>query len=544
MKRIPMLLLAVLLLIPILALADATTYLNGPREQPRIAVTVDDCFDMRRMEEILVLAEEYDAKITFFAVGAAVKHKDKALWVELLRKGHELGNHTMEHPELQNITGDKVISNMHRMENRVNDVLGFSYPMSIMRPPYRMYNGRTLTHLETAGYPHVIIWDVNTTLSSEVIKKTQNGSILLFHAKEDDVECLRVAMPILKEMGFEMVTVSELLGFDRPPVEAADLYPARQQALAVTQTPGEDIPLYTAVTTREVSLYQEGKKGAKRIDKTEKGITVQVYEYGDEWCLIGAGELRGYCATSQLTTFSVLQPFLASMPGHVAPAGMVALPEEMTLSGKRSIPAGAEVAVFLAEENREDIVPLLSLESKKVALEVGTKAIAPFAAWETAEPGALLSGYTVVAPVASTKKHEAWIKENQALNIALATSRLDGTIVSPGQSLSFNEICGPYAEKAGYLLAPGQGHALQTPGGAVSQLSSALYNALLGLPVFIEERNERLPVRETPYVAEGAEAVVGTVFDLAFYNTLPYALEVRCYAWTDATTVIIYRAIE
>ena len=41
---------------------------------------------------------------------------------------------------------------------------------------------------------------------------TENGSILLFHTNYEDLECLKVLIPMLLEEGYELVTVSELLG--------------------------------------------------------------------------------------------------------------------------------------------------------------------------------------------------------------------------------------------------------------------------------------------------------------------------------------------
>jgi len=45
-----------------------------------------------------------------------------------------------------------------------------------------------------------------------MLKQVKNGDILLYHSNKKDVEGLRKAIPILLERGFELVTVSELLG--------------------------------------------------------------------------------------------------------------------------------------------------------------------------------------------------------------------------------------------------------------------------------------------------------------------------------------------
>jgi hypothetical protein len=48
----------------------------------------------------------------------------------------------------------------------------------------------------------------------------QNGSIVLFHARKKDWLCLQKVIPTLAEQGYEMVTISDLLGL--PELEPVD----------------------------------------------------------------------------------------------------------------------------------------------------------------------------------------------------------------------------------------------------------------------------------------------------------------------------------
>ena len=57
-------------------------------------------------------------------------------------------------------------------------------------------------------------WDVSQTDASIAIRDVENGSILLYHAREKDVRCLEKLIPALLEKGYECVTVSELLELD------------------------------------------------------------------------------------------------------------------------------------------------------------------------------------------------------------------------------------------------------------------------------------------------------------------------------------------
>ena len=78
--------------------------------------------------------------------------------------------------------------------------------------------------LKTYGYEHIIHWDVSETKNFEkALTDVQNGSILLFHAKKKDSNFMEKLIPELQNMGYEMVTVSELFGFD-PPETSDELY--------------------------------------------------------------------------------------------------------------------------------------------------------------------------------------------------------------------------------------------------------------------------------------------------------------------------------
>ena len=103
-------------------------------------------------------------------------------------------------------------------------MLGFDYPMTLMRPPYGRLSSRSgqisekwvVEAIEEAGYVHAVRWDVSQTDPAKALRQVQSGSILLYHANAKDVRCLRTLIPALQEAGYTLCTVSELLGLDAP----------------------------------------------------------------------------------------------------------------------------------------------------------------------------------------------------------------------------------------------------------------------------------------------------------------------------------------
>lgn len=187
---------------------------SGDPEVKQISITIDDCWNMDHMASYLDLCKEYDIKTTIFPVGQAIKAQDQALWQRAIDEGHEIGNHTFSHPKLTDYDANTVMKTLKNMEKRLNEVLGYEYPIRLMRPPYGSTNNTTVKAIEKAGYEYVVKWNIDTTDSSKVLRQVKNGSILLFHANKKDIDCLRKIVPTLLEEGYEIVTISKLIGIE------------------------------------------------------------------------------------------------------------------------------------------------------------------------------------------------------------------------------------------------------------------------------------------------------------------------------------------
>lgn len=199
------------------AIPDTYVVRNGDREDNKIAITVDDGWEIDMIRQIHDLSVEYDFPITWFMVGTQFRPEDKEMWEEILAHGSEIGNHTWKHSRLLKFS----ISNGHTqtrlMQERVDEVLGYHYPLRLMRPPYGEYKNSEKNFLNVFkqyGVEKVVLWDVSQTDPQKAFKDVQNGSILLYHTRKADYECLKVLVPMLQEAGYELVTVSELLGLE------------------------------------------------------------------------------------------------------------------------------------------------------------------------------------------------------------------------------------------------------------------------------------------------------------------------------------------
>ena len=227
-QKIACLALAVFLapIFPAKAVEAGYTVFHGDREQHRVALTVDDCYNIDHVQAVSDLCREYNVPVTFYVIGKALKVKDREVWQAALDAGCEIGNHTFSHARLPDLNRDGIISQLTRTQSRLDEVLGWHYAMQVMRPPYGRLSADpshksdlwVVEAIEDAGYVHAVRWDVSQTDPGKALRDVQCGSILLYHANPKDIRCLTRLIPNLVEAGYECVTVSELLS----PAPAAD----------------------------------------------------------------------------------------------------------------------------------------------------------------------------------------------------------------------------------------------------------------------------------------------------------------------------------
>lgn len=136
----------------------------------------------------------------------------------------------------------------------------------------------------------------------------------------------------------------------------------------------------------------------------------------------------------------------------------------------------------------------------------------------------------------STKFNKS--QKGRTENIKLAAEKINGYILSPGDTFSFNKVVGERTREKGYQEAPVfiGNQTVSDIGGGVCQVSSTLYNlALLTNLEIIERTNHSLPVS---YVPLGRDATVNyDTIDLKFKNNTEENLLLISEVVEDTLTV-------
>ncbi len=243
-KRMMALLLCLCALLPGIAAAESAgtaalleefTLRHGDRNVKKVAITIDDCYKNRRdyILQDVELCKEYGVKMTFFPVDYAgcLSEKYRDIWQAVLDAGCEIGTHSYSHVYIGSRDSWAILKALGHWQEDLDKTLGYHYETRWFRPPYGSIddkktgngNARVVKALRLYGFDHVVCWDVSENDPAKAIKKIQNGSIMLFHAINKDTKCLKKLIPALLEQGYEIVTLSELFGFD-PPETSEELY--------------------------------------------------------------------------------------------------------------------------------------------------------------------------------------------------------------------------------------------------------------------------------------------------------------------------------
>ena len=199
------------------------TYNHVNAEGPYIALTFDDGPAKSTTPRLLDLLAKRGIKVTFFVLGEMVEQNPDLLKREVA-EGHEIGNHSWNHPNLAKMSDDAVHSQLQRTQDLIFQTVGIK--PKTMRPPYGSFTERQRKWAhEQFGYK-TILWEVDpqdwkkpgpAVVVRRILSETKPGYIILVHdIHPQTIDAMEQTLDGLLAKGFQFVTVSELLALDRP----------------------------------------------------------------------------------------------------------------------------------------------------------------------------------------------------------------------------------------------------------------------------------------------------------------------------------------
>ena len=130
---------------------------------------------------------------------------------------------------------------------------------------------------------------------------------------------------------------------------------------------------------------------------------------------------------------------------------------------------------------------------------------------------------------------------NRLNNIVIAAEAVNGLILSPGDTFSFNETVGPRTSARGYLSAGAYvgGKTVQETGGGICQVSSTLYDCVLYADLEVVERRPHMFT--VPYLPLGNDATIAWgAIDFKFKNDTDYPIKIETHIEGRKITVKLH----
>lgn len=168
-----------------------------------------------------------------------------------------------------------------------------------------------------------------------------------------------------------------------------------------------------------------------------------------------------------------------------------------------------EAKNMLNEEKDEYSIPLKVLYPNVTTNMLGNEAF----------PNLLSSYYTTYSSS----------DRDRTTNLILAASKINGTVVMPGETFSYNKTVGERTIAAGYKEAPiyVSGEVVDGVGGGICQITTTLYNAVVYANLEIVERSNHQFVPSYARASRDATVVYGAI-DFKFKNNRNYPIKIVC----------------
>lgn len=192
----------------------------GNAEKNYIYLTFDLGYEAGYTEKILDALKENNVQGTFF-VTAHYVNTASDLVKRMIEEGHIVGNHTVNHKSMPNLSDDDLTKEVMDLHQAVYEKYG--YEMKYLRPPKGEFSERTLELTEKLGYKTVmwsfgyVDWkEKNQPTEKEsmnkIIPNLHNGEIMLLHAtSKTNADIMDKIIKEVQNQGYEFRSLEDFI---------------------------------------------------------------------------------------------------------------------------------------------------------------------------------------------------------------------------------------------------------------------------------------------------------------------------------------------
>jgi len=208
-----------------------TAIRNVKTDKKQLALTFDISWGEEKTGPILDILEQKKVKnVTFFLSSPwAETHPDMVK--RIVDLGYEIGSHGHKHENYSSYSEEQIYEQINKADTILTKLIGKK--PTLLRLPNGDFDKRVLKIAYQLGHK-VIQWDTDsldwmnpgvTKIVKRVLTKAHPGDIILMHAS-DSCKQTHEALPIiidkLREKGYELVTVSQLISDSEVKIKTID----------------------------------------------------------------------------------------------------------------------------------------------------------------------------------------------------------------------------------------------------------------------------------------------------------------------------------
>ncbi|MDO5799661.1 MAG: polysaccharide deacetylase family protein [Eubacteriales bacterium] len=202
-------------------LRQYNAYYAGNTDQKILYLTFDAGYENGNTPAILDALKKHQAPAVFFAVGNFIKDNPELIR-RIIAEGHIVGNHTMTHPDMSQISSvESFQKELNGVEEAYKSVTGEAMPR-FYRPPRGIYSTENLSMAKELGYSTFfwslayVDWIQDQQPSREeafqkLLTRIHPGAIVLLHnTSSTNAAILDELLSKWEEMGYQFHSIKEL----------------------------------------------------------------------------------------------------------------------------------------------------------------------------------------------------------------------------------------------------------------------------------------------------------------------------------------------
>jgi spore germination protein YaaH/peptidoglycan/xylan/chitin deacetylase (PgdA/CDA1 family) len=213
--------------------------INKAGEMPRkIVLTFDDGPDKKYTPRILDILGQYHVPAVFFITGINAE-QNLPLVKRIYNEGHEIGNHTFLHPNLELISDDRLKLELRSTGYIIESITG--HATMLFRPPYNtdaeptvaeqirpIYTAKKEGYLTIGSSIDPNDWQIGVsadTILERAIRQQGLGNIILLHDaggnRESTIEALPGIIEYYQSHGYQFISLATLINKKRDDIMPA-----------------------------------------------------------------------------------------------------------------------------------------------------------------------------------------------------------------------------------------------------------------------------------------------------------------------------------